>query len=255
MSNIFNQEQNQDFNFFSANIPENTSWPLSVQNILMACATLGSEENRKKMCMVLSLITLGAGTIALFSTAFTTCSNISLENKTSQTVNLNAVGPYKTKVSSYFLLPYSTVKIKLNGYNSYADLYTNVGQMHFSHFGTKGTLIDGAENRGIKTGSPPIFFWTCNQNYDYLSPSTNTTSSAAKLMVSIPYVDMVRDLFVGQDKAKYLRGSSLSSEETQVEGNSVYSNQINSFLFYKPVSKSQPTEQETASLLYNLTSA
>lgn len=158
----------------------------NMQPIMLACAALCNEQNRQNTLFLVLVIVGIAGTVALFSTAFSTCTKISLENKTSELVYIYGVGPYKTKVSSREFLPYTTTTITLNGYNSYADLYTTAGQMHFSHFGKQGKLKNGANNKGLEVGNPPIFFWVCNQNYVKVTASSDNQTEALSLNREAP---------------------------------------------------------------------
>jgi hypothetical protein len=214
------------------NRPDQDSLQMRAHAILSICAQCGNEENRQKALFILVAIIGVAGIAALFSTAFSTCSKISLENKTSESVIIYGVGPLKTKVSSSTLLPYTTTTITLNGYNSYADLYTSAGQMHFSDFGKKGTLKDGANNKGIEAGSPPIFFWVCNQNYVKVSSSSSNATSLANFFVgSTSYVQGLTDFFIAPLNTTYLRGSS--NAQTQVmERKPVFSFRKSEISFY-----------------------
>lgn len=206
---------------------------MRAQALLSACAELGNEENRQKMLLILVAIIGVAGIAALFSTAFSTCSKISLENKTSESVLIFGSGPLKTKVSSSTLLPYTTTTITLNGYNSYADLYTSAGQMHFSDFGKKGTLKDGASNKGIEVGSPPIMFWVCNQNYVKVSSSSSNATSSMELLIDSPsYVQALTDFFTVPLNSTYLRGSS-NVQTQMVERKPVFSFRKSVLSFYK----------------------
>lgn len=213
---------------------EENSLQMRAPAILSACVELGNEENRQKALFILIAIIGVAGITALFSTAFSTCSKISLENKTGESVIIYGSGPYKTKVSSSTLLPYTTTTITLNGYNSYADLYTSAGQIHFSDFGKQGVLKDGANNKGIEAGSPPIFFWVCNQNYVRVSPSSsNTTSSTVDYFFgNTSYVQGLTDFFTAPSNSLRLRGSS-NVAVPMIERKPVFSFRKSTLPFYK----------------------
>lgn len=148
------------------------------RDFFLVCQHLLREENQKNALLFVVALIGTAGIIALFSTAFSTCSKVSLYNKTGESVLIYNTVPYGTKVSSSTLFPYTSTTIKFNGVNSYADLYTTAGKMHFSHFGKNAVLEDGANNKAIEAGNPPIVFWVCNQNYIKTNDNNETTSSA-----------------------------------------------------------------------------
>ncbi len=187
----------------SSNTP---SLQMRAELLLLTCRSLANEENRKTALFLLVGVIGVAGVIALFSTAFSSCSKISLENKTTETVIVYGSSPYKTKVSSTILLPYTTTNIELNGINSYANLYTSAGEMHFSDYGRKGILEDGANNKAIEVGKPPVFFWVCNHNYVKVSSSSNETSDVY-FSSDVSYLEKLSDFFGKKNDAANLRGS------------------------------------------------
>lgn len=192
------------------------SLQMRAQALLLLCQSLGNPENKKATLLIIVGIIGVAGIAALFSTAFSTCSKISLENQTTESIAIYTTAPYGTKVSSTLLLPYTTITIKLNGFNSYADLYTTAGEMHFSDFGKKGTLKEGAHNKEIETGSPAVFFWVCNQNYIKTSEPSNETTSSSFFDNTSHISDMQEssNLFTKTPGKAHLRGSLQDESKT-----------------------------------------
>ncbi len=227
---------------------DENSLQLRLQAVVATCAEWGNQDNRQKALFIIVAVIGVAGVAALFSTAFSTCSKISLENKTSESIVIYGAGPLKTKVSSSLLLPHTKTTITLNGYNSYANLYTNAGEMHFSDFGKRGTLKDGASNKGIEPGEPPIVFWVCNQNYVKVTSPSNVTSSVDFLVGSTSYIQGLADLFASPSKNSYLRGSSVTDTEI-AKISPVFSFRKSTFSFYKADEAENVSRQDKANQL------
>ncbi len=103
------------------------------------------------------------GSIILI-TSFTIVSTVWIYNDTKHIQYVSMYGPnfggFKTHVSPWILIPYDSLNVTLNGYNSYADVYLSNCHIHISHSGYEAALKDCSNNWEIVKQKSFIYLYS-----------------------------------------------------------------------------------------------
>jgi|GEM_PF-2055348 len=131
------------------------------------------------ICIGTMILVIGA---IIFSTAFSTCTNVRIKNNTGDLLFFNSVRPFGAKVHKHFTYPYSRNNATFGVGNDHVSLGTvNNGKLIARNNG-ECELSDGPNDREFKKYSTSPFFYTCYCGYNKISPNTNVSSAVTRYL-------------------------------------------------------------------------
>ncbi|MDF1684998.1 MAG: hypothetical protein P1U36_10145 [Legionellaceae bacterium] len=120
-------------------------------------------------------------TAIIFSTAFSTCTKVEIENNTGDLLFFNRVNPRGAKIHDIFTYPYSRNNATFGFGNDHISLGTYNNGRLIAYDNGDCELSNGPSNRDFKKYSLSPFFYTCYCEYKKSSSSTDNSSTAQSL--------------------------------------------------------------------------
>lgn len=143
-------------------------------NILLRYA----KDFGKYICIGATVLVFAA---IIFSTAFSTCTKVQIENNTGDVLFFNHINPRGAKIHDIFTYPYSRNNATFGFGNDHISLGTlNRGRL-IAYDNGHCELSDGPSNRDFKKYALSPFFYTCYCEYKKTSSNTDSSSTTASL--------------------------------------------------------------------------
>ena len=137
-----------------------------------------AQDFGKYICIGATILVFAA---IIFSTAFSTCTKVQIENNTGDLLFFNSVNPRGAKIHDIFTYPYSRNNATFGFGNDHISLGTHDNGRLIAYDNGDCELSDGPSNRDFKKYSLSPFFYTCYCEYKKTSPDTDSSSTTPSL--------------------------------------------------------------------------
>lgn len=137
-----------------------------------------AQDFGKYICIGATVLVFAA---IIFSTAFSTCTKVEIENNTGDLLFFNRVNPRGAKIHDVFTYPYSRNNATFGFGNDHISLGTHDNGRLIAYDNGECELSDGPSNRDFKKYSLSPFFYTCYCEYTKTSPDTGSSSTTPSL--------------------------------------------------------------------------
>tara|TARA_R110002126_G_scaffold291755_1_gene456907 strand:+ start:15892 stop:16467 length:576 start_codon:yes stop_codon:yes gene_type:complete len=137
-----------------------------------------AEDFGKYICIGATVLVFAA---IIFSTAFSTCTKVEIENSTGDLLFFNRVNPRGAKIHDVFTYPYSRNNATFGFGNDHISLGTHDNGRLIAYDNGDCELSDGPSNRDFKKYALSPFFYTCYCEYTKTSPDAGSSSITPSL--------------------------------------------------------------------------